>query len=147
MARRSSGDVAPTPPSPASPAVPSHQHLGRYESLVAATCTFLQLDLSAHHNLDELARQVGTNRNTLAKAFRQVLEAGVHEWFRETRLNHAAALLTETDRPIQQIGFDVGFDNAANFSTAFRLHHGHSPREYRELVRNQKLTVTVSKDG
>jgi transcriptional regulator GlxA family with amidase domain len=53
-------------------------------------------------------------------------------YVRETRLQEATRLLGNPKLDIIEIGFSVGYPNAANFSTAFKDRFGISPREYRQ---------------
>ena len=108
-------------------------------ALVTATCAFLQKDLAVHRDLDGLARRMGTNRNALARAFKHVLGKGAYAWLREQRMIAAARLLEATDLSIQEISFDVGYEEPGNFSTAFKHLYGVSPRSYRQLVRKSKI--------
>jgi len=108
-------------------------------ALVQATCAFMQKDIAIHRDLDGLARLMGSNRNSLARAFKHVLGKGVYAWLQEQRMIAAARLLRTTALSIQDIGFDLGYEDAANFATAFKLHHGMPPRSYRQIVRKSKI--------
>lgn len=107
-------------------------------ALVEATCAFMQKDIAVHHELDDLARRMGSNRNSLARAFNHVLGKGAYAWLREKRMDAAASLLRTTALSIQEISFDVGYEDPGNFSTAFKHLYGIPPRSYRQIVRNSK---------
>ena len=47
-------------------------------------------------------------------------------------MEQARKLLRETSLAVQVIASDLGYDNAANFATAFRSRFGLSPRDYRK---------------
>ena len=47
-------------------------------------------------------------------------------------LRHAARLLRETDLPVMEVGFSVGFDNFSYFIKRFRSVYGVSPSHYRK---------------
>lgn len=107
--------------------------------LVTTTCAFLLKDISVHHDLDYLARLIGTNRNSLARAFKHVIGKGVYAWLREQRMIAATEFLTATDLSIQEISFNVGYEDPGNFSTSFKHLYGVSPRTYRQLMRESKI--------
>lgn len=107
--------------------------------LVDRTCEFLLSDIAQHVTLDDLARQMGTNRTTMSRAFSLVHDKGALAWFREQKMAVAAELLGATDLSIQQISFEVGYEDSNNFSTSFKNLFGLSPREYRKQLRESKI--------
>ena len=82
--------------------------------------------------LIELAHRVSTNQTRLGRAFQTHLGMSIFEYLREQRLVRAQELLATTDRQIQQIADAVGFKRPGDFTTAFRLRFGITPREYRK---------------
>jgi transcriptional regulator GlxA family with amidase domain len=54
------------------------------------------------------------------------------EYLREQRLVRGQDILAATDLQIRQIADAVGFKRAGDFTTAFRLRFGMTPREYRK---------------
>ncbi len=102
------------------------------EVLVAAARRLIDDDLANVPTLDEIADQVGTYREKLSLLFREHLGATVFAYIRDQRLDRGAQLLRETDIDVQGIALMVGFNNAGNFSTAFRERVGIPPRVYRK---------------
>jgi DNA-binding response OmpR family regulator len=88
--------------------------------------------------LEEIARQVGVHGKKLSRIFRERLGLTVFAFIREERIRQASRLLTETDQSIQDIAEQVGFQNAANFATAFRERIGVTPRDYRRVMRTKQ---------
>lgn len=115
----------------AAPAAPPD----RAQRLVDAATALLLGDLAADLDVATLARRVGSNHTTLTRAFSAKTGLSPYAWLRARRLGEAARLLAETDLGIQQISFAVGYDDPANFATAFRAVHGCSPRDYRRTLR------------
>lgn len=105
----------------------------RKAKLVTNTCLYLKKRLHEKHMLDDIACSMGTNRTKLAASFKEIIGQSVFEWLRERRMVKAKAMLLATDLSIQQVAFEVGFDNCANFSTAFKKHYGMSPRQQRSI--------------
>ncbi len=101
--------------------------------LVDETCIYLKSRLHEKHQLDDIAYSMGTNRSKLAASFKAVTGMGVFEWLRERRMVKAKALLLATELSIQQVAFEVGFENCANFSTAFKKQYLISPRQQRSI--------------
>jgi AraC-like DNA-binding protein len=101
--------------------------------LVKKTCRYLQRNMSHKHMLDNISKNMGTNRSKLAASFKSTLGISVFEFLRKIRMEKEMFLLVTADSSIQQIAFDVGYENSANFSTTYKKHYGLSPREQRNL--------------
>jgi AraC-like DNA-binding protein len=79
---------------------------------------------------ETLAMSVRTLQRRLADqglTYSQVLD--------ETRLRRAADWLENTDDPVAQIAFELGYTDASNFTRAFRRHTGLSPQAFRDTAR------------
>lgn len=105
---------------------------GTKRRLVEDVCRYLSANIDSEQTLDGLASRHGTNRNALARAFKEDIGLGVFEWLRRQRIQVAAALLVRTDLGVQQICCEVGYRDAANFSTSFKALIGVSPLQYRK---------------
>lgn len=82
-------------------------------------------------SLHELATMVGTNECTLKSAFKQEFGTTVFQCLFDRRMELAAQYLLDTQTPIAEIGFLLGYDYQSHFCTAFRRKYGVSPTEYR----------------
>lgn len=78
-------------------------------------------------DLIELSRRVGVNRNKLNRCFRQLYGNTVFGVLRDARLAKAKSLLARTELSLAEISFKVGYNNQANFTTAFRRKFGLTP--------------------
>jgi AraC-like DNA-binding protein len=102
------------------------------DPLVEATCQYLADHPDFSSGIDNLAREIGSNRNTLTRRFKEAFGISPMAWFRKHRMTIAASLVMEGQRSIQEISYLVGYEDANNFSTAFRKFFEMSPREYRQ---------------
>lgn len=100
--------------------------------MVRAACRIIENDLANVPSLDEIAQQVGTYREKLSELFREETGVTVFDYVRRMRIERGAAMLRETALDVQTIALLVGYQNAANFATAFRASHGVSPTCYRK---------------
>jgi len=99
--------------------------------LVTAAQRELVANLSATPRLGEVAARIGVHERRLARAFQKALGVTLFEYLRGARMQEAQRLLVQTSLGMVAISHEVGFSNAANFSTAFRESTGVSPSEYR----------------
>ena len=111
-------------------------------ALVSRTCAYLLANISINISLDELSRLMMSNRNTLSFAFKNVLGVGVFTWLRKQRMRRAAMLLDGTKLNVQQISYEVGYNDPANFSTSFKNYFGLTPQRYRQKMTESKAIST-----
>lgn len=89
---------------------------------------FLQTDAAMDMSLDALARQAGTNANTLQRHFRAVYGTTVFDFVREHRLQRARQALEQDGLTVGQAALVAGYNSAANFATAYRKRFGMPPK-------------------
>ena len=78
-----------------------------------------------------MAREIGLSKRQLSRVLRQIYNMSFREKLVDTRLHHAAKLLTRTDIPIEKIGYMIGYNTPSGFYTAFKKRFGVSGGEYR----------------
>lgn len=110
--------------------------------LVKNTCRYLEKNVYNKFILDDIASFMGSNRSKLAATFKRVLGVGVFEWLRKHRMLKAKSLLIYSDLSIQEIGFEVGYENSANFSSAYKKQFQMSPRQQRIVSKVEVITVS-----
>ncbi|QQU03311.1 helix-turn-helix domain-containing protein [Myroides odoratus] len=73
---------------------------------------------------DELARQFGTNRNTLSKFFNEEKNISFSDYLKRIRIQHAVRELTYNPKlhllNLNGLADEFGFGNSKSFSTAFK---------------------------
>jgi AraC-like DNA-binding protein len=82
-------------------------------------------------SLAELARLVGTNEFALKRDFKAAFGTTVYGLLLDHKLEHARALLLDTDRAVGEIAREVGYRHPAHFSTAFKKKYGVPPSSLR----------------
>jgi AraC-like DNA-binding protein len=87
-------------------------------------------------NLDRLARKLGMPARQISAAINRATGKNVSQYVNEHRIAEACGLLVETDKPVTEIMFDVGFQTKSNFNREFRRVTDMTPLEWRE--RNAK---------
>lgn len=87
-------------------------------------------------SLAEIARMTGTHEKKLSHIFRQQTGQTVFAFIREERIQHGRKLLSDTDLSVQEIADQVGFQNACNFSTAFKERFQMTPSRFRQALRS-----------
>jgi AraC-like DNA-binding protein len=79
----------------------------------------------------DLAHCAGLSPAHFSREFRRTFGESPHQYLLTRRLERAAALLRNTDRPVTEICFAVGLASVGSFTTSFRRVYDASPLEYR----------------
>lgn len=82
-------------------------------------------------NVAELAAACGFSERYFAKLFRDQMKCSIGQYIKSVQMMKAKSYLLETDLPLKEISYRVGFSTPANFSNAFRLATGVSPGQFR----------------
>src|SRR6476619_4791063 len=77
-----------------------------------------------------LARIAHVSPAHFSRQFRATFGESPHRYLQRRRVERAMELLRETDRPVTEICFDVGFASLGTFSRTFRAVVGESPSRY-----------------
>ena len=80
--------------------------------------------------IEQLAGEVGISRVHLHRKLKELTNQTTSDFIRNARLSKAARLLSSGRQSISEVAALVGFENQANFATAFKKLYGVTPREY-----------------
>jgi AraC family transcriptional regulator of arabinose operon len=93
--------------------------------------TWLERNPRAPLRVQPLAAWVGLSPSRLSHLFRAQTHTSVRDYLHQQRLHAAAHALRHSHERISTIAFQAGFNDASNFTHAFKKRYGMSPREYR----------------
>ena len=85
--------------------------------------------------VEMLADEVGLSRVHLHRRLKELTNQSPRDFIRNSRLRLSTKLLVETGLSVGDVASRVGFKNANNFTTAFKVLYGMSPTEYIEQNR------------
>lgn len=86
-----------------------------------------------------LAHQLGVNEKKLTEIFKHQFGMTVSEYQISQRLENARARLVNSRTQIQIIALESGYQNASDFSRAFKARYGLGPRDYRQAANRSAL--------
>lgn len=92
---------------------------------------YIEGGLSNPISLHDLACVAGLSDCHFARAFKQSTGTTPHRYLMHRRVERAAALIRESNRPLSQIALEVGFCDQSHFSRLVARATGHTPRELR----------------
>jgi len=88
--------------------------------------------------LEDIARQAGVSPFHFLRSFSSVLGVTPHQYLVRSRLRRAARHLTEDDKPVTDVAYDVGFNDLSNFVRTFHRAAGVSPLKFRQASRGMR---------
>lgn len=82
--------------------------------------------------------QAGIASSKIPMILKNKYNQSFKQYLNQLRLTEAKRLIRETDRPISDIAYHVGYRNVTHFHRIFKLFEKVSPNEYRKLAENSK---------
>ena len=84
-------------------------------------------------SLDSVARSIATSRRQLQRVFAEQ-QTSFRQELQRVRMTRAADLLRDGALPVAAVARAVGYRQPAQFSKAFRRHHGRPPSQLRRTA-------------
>ena len=95
-------------------------------------------DLQNPPTIDELAKNMGINKNKLQSGFKGLYGMTINRYLRDVRLQRGKMLLTEDLMPIAEVAELVGYSNSSQFSKRFNEKYGMLPSQYIAMIRRHR---------
>jgi AraC family transcriptional regulator len=80
----------------------------------------------------EIAAACGFSDRHFARLFREKFGCSISQYLKSAQIAKAKAYLLETDLPLKEIAYRMGFSSLSNFSFAFRAATGVTPGQFRK---------------
>lgn len=91
----------------------------------------VELHLQNHWTVAEYARRIGVSRDRLNEAVRRAIGIPPHQHMQRRLIEEAKALLITTNLQVAEVGYKLGFSDAAYFTRFFRRHESLAPAQFR----------------
>jgi transcriptional regulator GlxA family with amidase domain len=101
------------------------------DDLVKQVQVWLEEHYAEDFTVDELADRFSVSKRTLIRRFNAALDMPPNTYVQSIRIEAAQKLLEETDRTVDVVMNDVGYEDASSFRRLFRKKTGLTPTEYR----------------
>ena len=82
--------------------------------------------------IDELAKKSGMSKYYFSREFKKYMGTTLHEYLITTRISHAKELLNYTNKGVEQIAYEVGFNQVSHFIQMFKNRERCTPLRYRK---------------
>jgi AraC-like DNA-binding protein len=92
---------------------------------------FIQRNFRESITIPQIAKEVGINQCYLKKGFKEMYGKTIYNMVQSLRMELAHEILKKGSLNILEVALEVGYTNAASFSTAFKQFYGYSPQQLR----------------
>lgn len=107
----------------------------QYRKRLTPLIDYIEYHFAEPLNQQILCDQINVSPQHLCRMFQQCLNTRPMEYVARTRIRHACDLLVSTDKSIEEISFDVGFNNVNYFCKTFKKNTAMTPSHYRVVNR------------
>jgi AraC-like DNA-binding protein/CheY-like chemotaxis protein len=102
--------------------------------LKAVTC-YINANIHKKLEIDELTKLTQWKRDYFIKIFSKYLQISPYQYILKRKIDKAKLLLEQTDIPINEIAFELGFNMYSNFCSTFKKNIELTPENYRKRFR------------
>ncbi|MEV7253134.1 AraC family transcriptional regulator [Streptomyces cyaneofuscatus] len=92
---------------------------------------YVDRNITARPQASDLARVAGLSPDYFTRVFRRTFGVPPREWVVRRRIQRAAVLLDQEDKPVAQVAAALGYTDSFLFSRQFKSVMGISPQSYR----------------
>lgn len=115
----------------------------KHHDEISRAIDYIERNLKNDLTLEDAAKAAGYSKYHFLRLFLDEVGMTPAEYIRKRRLCEIARAMDESDRPMSDIAFELGFNSKENFTRAFRAEHSILPSEYRAARNSLKLCGRV----
>ncbi|MHA7131055.1 helix-turn-helix domain-containing protein [Algoriphagus namhaensis] len=124
------------------------QKLNSQKSDLIREFNFLvEMHFREKHQVADYAELLFKSPKTISDAFSKLGQKTPLTYIHDRLTLEARRLLGYTDKPISEIGYELGFEDVQSFSRFFKKNEGLSPSEFKENLRLGKIAKSSGKSG
>ena len=100
--------------------------------IIKKAIEFIEENYMNHVTLQDVANIVNLNPSYFSHTFKNEMKVSFTQYLNQVRIKHSQLLLKNTDRSLQDIAYDVGYERQQYFSKIFKQITTMSPSTYRK---------------
>lgn len=117
----------------------AHKELAQYlttlnKDQVAQLTQVMEENFAYNLKLEDFAELCGVSLSSFKRLFKSTYNISPGKWLSEKRMDLAVNLLKNTDKNINQISFEIGFEETSSFIRVFKQKFENTPLQYRENI-------------
>ncbi len=105
----------------------------------------MEANFSYNLSLEEFARISQRSLTIFKKEFTQLFQTSPGKWLIKKRLDYARSLLVSSEKNVNEIAYDCGFESATHFSRVFKEQFGLSPYNTAKPIHRDSFYVFADK--
>lgn len=118
---------------------PLHKQVAQYlktinKSQSAHLEQIMEENFAYNMTLEDLAELCNMSLSSFKRMFKAIYNTSPGKWLSEKRLDFGAFLLKTTDKNINEISFESGFEDTSSFIRAFKQKFKNTPLKYRTIT-------------
>jgi len=110
------------------------------DELITQIQFWMRTNLSSTLSLTELASQFGISHRTFSRRFKSATGVKASHYWQKVRVETVKDLLSSSNLSIQEIAFQVGYQDQGQLTRLFKKQLKLTPRDYRAMVRKKLFT-------
>jgi YesN/AraC family two-component response regulator len=99
---------------------------------VKSIVEYINANIDKKLEVEQLLAVTSWTKRHLTRIFMQYLKISPYQYILNRKIEKASSLLKETNIPINEIAFELGFQNYSSFCTAFKKVNEETPENYRK---------------
>ena len=107
------------------------------DELISQIQFWLQTNLNSTLTLQDIAQQFGISQRSFTRRFKLATGVNAVQYWQKLKIETAKELLSASNLSIQEVAFQVGYQDQANFSRLFKKLLNVTPKAYRAMVRKK----------
>ncbi|GCF95628.1 AraC family transcriptional regulator [Enterococcus florum] len=111
-----------------------------HSPLAIEVMSYIQQHYAEEITVEQIAKALAVNRSHLSRLFSTHIGMSIKEYLTGVRINRGAFLLSMTDKSIEAIAQEVGFNSLVVFSRTFKKVTGETARSYRKRMQQESAS-------
>ena len=108
-----------------------------FSFLVRSIRNYIDLHIEEELTLSVIAKHFEKNASYVSAQFKNEVGVNLTDYIQVEKIHGAIRLLNTTDLSIAQVAATVGYNDFGYFTKIFKKHIGHTPSEYRKMMKNE----------
>ncbi|MDR1955265.1 MAG: AraC family transcriptional regulator, partial [Treponema sp.] len=89
-------------------------------------------------NLSNISEQLNISTSQLHEIFKTYTSMTPYQYFIQIKIHKAETLLEQTDTPVQEVAYSLGFEDPCYFSRLFKNKTGVTPSQWKKFLKGEQ---------